>query len=337
MNFIDYLKDKIGIILLNISCGIALSLFLYGVGNGPGIIGLILAAWLMVFIGYSAINYVSRKKYFKRIKKLLDSLDQKYLITEMIGQPHRLEDKEYVAILRRALKSMTEAVNLIKYDRQEYKEYIEGWIHEVKLPIASIQLICENNKTDVTRKILLELGKMENDVEKVLYYARSNEVWKDYMIGDTDLDKLVTHTISKNVQFFIQNRIQIEKNCERTHVHTDGKWLEFILNQLLVNSVKYKRPENPMIKIYTKEMKNGTELIVEDNGIGIKESEIYRIFDKNFVGSNGRKTEKATGMGLYLCKKLCGKLGLDIYAESQIDNYTKITIFFPKGEFILQN
>ncbi|MCM1988362.1 sensor histidine kinase [Oceanirhabdus seepicola] len=337
MNFRDYLKDKIGIILLNISCGLALSVFLYAMGNNLEVIALILAAWSIVFIGYTIINYISRKKYFNGIKTKLDLLEQKYLISEMIEKPYRLEDKEYVSILRRALKSMTEQVNGIKYDRQEYKEYIESWIHEVKLPIASIQLMCENNKTDVTRKILLELRKMENDVEKALYYARSNEVWKDYMVQKIDMDKLVACTIGKNIQFFIQNGIQIEKRCQNTYVCTDGKWLEFIVNQLLVNSVKYKKPENSMIRIYTEEMKNGTVLVIEDNGIGIKESEINRIFDKNFVGSNGRKTEKSTGMGLYLSKKLCNKLGLEIYAESEIDKYTKITISFPRGEFILQN
>ena len=337
MNFGDYLKDKIGMILLNISCALALSVFLYAIGNNLEVIYLILVAWSVVFIGYTIINYISRKKYFNRIKSMLDILEQKYLISEMIGKTHRLEDKEYVSILRRALKSMTEQVNSVKNDSQEYKEYIEIWIHEVKLPITSIQLMCENNKTEVTRKILLELRKIENDVEKALYYARSNEVWKDYMIQKTNMDQVVVYTISKNIQFFIQNGIQIERRCQNTYVYTDGKWLGFIVNQLLVNSVKYKKPENSRIKIYTQEMNNAAALIIEDNGIGIKESEINRIFNKSFVGSNGRKTEKSTGMGLYLCKKLCDKLGLEIYAESKIDNYTKITISFPKGEFILQN
>lgn len=337
MNFGEYLRDKIGIILLNLSCSLGLSVFLYAIGNSPGVIGLILVGWSMVFVGYITINYIRRNKYFSRIKSMLDGLEQKYLITEMIGQTHGLEDKEYVSILRRASKSMAEEVNYIKYDRQEYKEYIESWIHEVKLPIASIQLMCENNKTDVTRKILLELRKIENDVEKALYYARSNEVWKDYMIHKIDIDQIVTDVISKNMQFFIQNRTQIEKNCENTFAYTDGKWLEFIVNQILVNAVKYKKSNNPMIRIYSEELESATTLVIEDNGIGIKESEIHRIFDKSFVGSNGRKTERSTGMGLYLCKKLCDKLGLEIDAESEIDNYTKITIRFPKGSFILQN
>ncbi|MGH4118897.1 sensor histidine kinase [Clostridium sp.] len=337
MNFGDYFNDKIESILLNISCALALSAFLYVMGNDLGVIALILVAWSIVFIGHIIVNYISRRKYFNRIKSMLGILEQKYLISEMIGNPDRLEDKEYVSILKRASKSMTEQVNSIKYDSQEYKEYIEIWIHEVKLPITSIQLMCENNKTDVTRKILLELRKIENDVEKALYYARSNEVWKDYMIQEINMDKVVEYTISKNIQFFIQNAIQIERSCQNTYVYTDGKWMEFIVNQLLVNAVKYKKHQDSMIKIYTQEMKNGIALVIYDNGIGIKKSEINRIFNKSFVGSNGRKTEKSTGMGLYLCKKLCDKLGLEIYAESEIDNYTKIIINFPKGEFILQN
>ncbi|MGH4124599.1 MAG: sensor histidine kinase [Clostridium sp.] len=337
MNIGDYLKDKIGMILLNLSCGLALSVFLYAMGNNIDVIALILVAWSIVFIGYNIISYISRNKYFNRIKSMLDKLEHKYLISEMIGKTRGSEDKEYVSILRKALKSMTEQVNSIKNDSEEYKEYIEIWIHEVKLPITSIQLMCENNKTEVTRRILLELRRIENDVEKTLYYARSNEVWKDYMIRKINMDKIVADTISKNIQFFIQNGIQIESTCHNTYVYTDGKWLDFIVNQLLVNSVKYKKPGNSMIKIYTQELNSGIALVIYDNGIGIKESEINRIFNKNFVGSNGRKIEKSTGMGLYLCKKLCYKLGLEIYAESEVNNYTKITISFPKGEFILQN
>jgi signal transduction histidine kinase len=224
MNFGDYLKDKIVTTLLNISCALVLSVFLYAMGNNLDVIILILVTWSIVFIGYTIKNFISRKRYFNRIKSMLDILEQKYLISEMIGKPYRLEDKEYVSILRRALKSMTEQVNSIKYDSQEYKEYIEIWIHEVKLPITSIQLMCENNKTDVTRKILLELRKLENDVEKALYYARSNEVWKDYMIEKINMDQIVPYTISKNIQFFIQNGIQIESTCQNTYVYTDGKW-----------------------------------------------------------------------------------------------------------------
>ena len=113
----------------------------------------------------------------------------------------------------------------------------------------------------------------------------------------------------------------------------DSKWLEFILNQIIVNSIKYRNNINPKVKIYLQEIKNGTKLIIEDNGIGISKDEIERIFEKGFTGNIGRINSKSTGIGLYLCKKLCDKLGLLIGIESEIDTYTKVSITFPMGSF----
>jgi signal transduction histidine kinase len=116
-------------------------------------------------------------------------------------------------------------------------------------------------------------------------------------------------------------------------VYCDSKWLEFIVNQIVVNAVKYRRSQLPMVKIYTRDIKGGIQLIIEDNGIGIPDNEISRIFDKGFTGSKGRQNHKATGIGLYLCKKLCDKLGLLIAADSKENLYTKVIITFPKGNF----
>lgn len=332
----EFLKDKLTMILLNISCAIALTIFLLFMGNSLQVISLILIAWIIICSIHFTIRYISRKKYFDRIENVLDTLEEKYLITELIGKPYSLEDKEYIIILKRVFKSMIENVNSIRNERDEYREYIESWVHEVKLPITSIQLLCENNKSDITRKVLVELRKIEDYVDKVLFYARSEETWKDYIIKESDIDKLVTNIISKNIQLFIQNNIQIEKKCENMYVYTDEKWVEFIVTQLLVNSVKYKKECESVIKIYSQEAKSGTCLVIEDNGIGIKDEDLNRIFNKGFVGTNGRKIEKSTGIGLYLCKKLCNKLGLKIEVESEVNNFTKITLIFPLNDFILQ-
>ena len=136
-----------------------------------------------------------------------------------------------------------------------------------------------------------------------------------------------------NKQGFILNNIYLEINDIDKLVFSDSKWLEFILHQIIVNSIKYRNNINPKVKIYLQEIKNGTKLIIEDNGIGIPKNEIDRVFEKGFTGNLGRINSKSTGIGLYLCKKLCDKLGILIGIESEIDTYTKVSIIFPSGSF----
>ena len=228
---------------------------------------------------------------------------------------------------------MREEINSIKNSRKEYKEYIEQWIHEVKTPIASIKLIEENNKTNTSRFVLQELENLDRYVEQALFYARSEEVEKDYLIRDMSLEECINKVIIKNKQIFILNNIDVEIDNLDKNVYSDSKWLEFILNQIIVNAIKYRNNKSPKVKVYIRDVKNGIKLIVEDNGVGIPLDELDRVFEKGFTGSLGRLNSKSTGIGLYLCRKLCNKLGLLIDIESEINSYTKVSITFPMGSF----
>lgn len=334
MRFIDYFKDKIMIILMNISCMFLLSCFLLLVKNSISTVLIILITWTSIFFTYVLIEYWRRSNYFRKLEDILNNLDKKYLIAEVMEKSHRLEDKKYRSILRKSNKAVIEKINTIEDEQKDYKEYMESWVHEIKLPITAMELICENNKNDVTRKIKAELSKVDNSVERVLFYARADEVYKDYIVKDIDINEVIYETISKNKSYFIQNRILINVQCEKNIVCTDKKWLSFIINQILINAVKYKRDGNGKIDIYTKMINDEIKLYIKDNGLGIKESEIKRIFDKGFTGTNGRKNSKSTGIGLYLCKKLCNKLGIDISVESKIEEYTKIILIFPKKSYL---
>ncbi|MGL4731926.1 MAG: sensor histidine kinase [Clostridium sp.] len=334
MRFIDYFKDKIMIILMNISCMFLLSCFLLLVKNSISTVLIILITWTSIFFTYVLIEYWRRSNYFRKLEDILNNLDKKYLIAEVMEKSHRLEDKKYRSILRKSNKAVIEKINTIEDEQKDYKEYMESWVHEIKLPITAMELICENNKNDVTRKIKAELSKVDNSVERVLFYARADEVYKDYIVKDIDINEVIYETISKNKSYFIQNRILINVQCEKNIVCTDKKWLSFIINQILINAVKYKREVNGKIDIYTKMINDEIKLYIKDNGLGIKESEIKRIFDKGFTGTNGRKNSKSTGIGLYLCKKLCNKLGIDISVESKIEEYTKIILIFPKKSYL---
>lgn len=334
MRFMDYLKDKIYSILLNIICMVFLSAYLLSIGTGISEILTILIFWAMVLNIFLFSSFHNRKKYLSKLMEDVESLDQKYLISEVIDKPYRFDDMVYYEVLRLANKSMLENIAHVRNDRKEYKEYIERWIHEVKTPISAIKLICENNKSDTTRRILTELVKTENYVEQALFYARSENVEKDYMIKEIKLCDCIDYMIIKNKQLLIQNDVNMQiEDCSDT-VYTDSKWLEFILNQLIINSVKYRNEGKAVIKIYSKNIDNGIALYVEDNSIGVSQSDLPRIFEKGFTGKNGRNNQKSTGIGLYLCKRLCDKLGLKITANSEIHRYTRITIFFPKGTLV---
>ena len=228
---------------------------------------------------------------------------------------------------------MIERIRQIEAEQKDYREYIESWVHEIKAPITGISLMCENHRDELTRRISLENQKIENYVDMALYYARSEEVYKDYVIQETDLQEVAREVLAKNKHYLIQNGIQAEVDC-RHRAFTDQKWISFILNQLVLNATKYKGDSNACIKVETQEYAHGVRLLVSDNGIGIKEEELGRIYDKGFTGSNGRTHERSTGMGLYLCRKLCGRLGIDISARSREGAGTQIILEFPVSSYL---
>ncbi|MDU4737269.1 MULTISPECIES: sensor histidine kinase [Clostridium] len=336
MSLGDFLKSRFSVIFLNLISLVTLLVFLFSVGNTVDTLKTISVTWIIVLGIYLFFQYKNRKEFYNEISNSIDNLDKKYLISEVIDKPVYLEAEPYYYLLKKASKSMREEINSIKNERKEYKEYIEQWIHEVKTPISSIKLIEENNKTSVSRLVLQELETLDRYVEQALFYARSEEVEKDYLIKEMSLENCINKVIIKNKQIFILNNIDVEIENVDKNVYCDSKWLEFILNQIVVNASKYRNPENPKVKIYTEDIKNGIQLIIEDNGLGISQSELNRVFEKGFTGSKGRLNNKSTGIGLYLCKKLCEKLGLIIDIESKENLYTKVIIVFPKGNFVMK-
>ena len=230
---------------------------------------------------------------------------------------------------------MIENVNKYKFLMNDYKEYIELWIHEIKIPIATSKMIIQNNKNSVTRNIDEELDKVEGYIEQALFYARSNITNKDYFIRKYNLVKIINECIKKNKNIIIQDKISLELHDLELDVFTDNKWTIFILTQVINNCIKYMKEEkNKKIEIFARQNAQNVVLYIVDNGIGIEEGEISRVFDKGFTGTNGRiKNRKSTGIGLYLCKKLCNKLGMGIEISSEKDVGTEVRIVFPKSSY----
>lgn len=336
MNFLNYLKEKIIQLLLLLFAIATIEIFLM-IYSFDGFIKIYIPLIIFIFYFLGLLpEYFTKRKYYQNLQNTLNQLDEKYLITEIIKTPNFIEGKILHDILEQIDKNMHENVNKYKYSQEDYKEYIELWIHEIKLPLATSKMIIENNKSTVTKSIEEELNSIENYIEQALYYARSNTVEKDYYIRKCTLQEIVNESIKKNKTSLIEEKIEINIHDLDTIINTDSKWLIFILSQLIQNSVKYRNKKvSSKIEIYSIQRKDSTILYLKDNGIGIKESEINRVFDKGFTGTNGRlSSKKSTGIGLYLCKKLCEKLGMSIEITSIQGEKTELKLIFPNSSFI---
>ena len=334
MSFKRYLKNMLPIILMNLFCILILSLFLIYIGNSIDTIVIIIISWLFILISYISISFYKRKIYLDKLLSMIEQLDEKYLIAELMKNPERADDRVFYKILKTTEKSMLENINSILQERKEYKNYIEQWIHEVKTPITALKLLCENNLSDFSRSILSELEKIERFTEQALYYARIEQTEKDFYIKEVRLSSVVHKAIIDNKYLLRQNNISVNADNVVDIAYTDEKWIRFILNQLIGNSVKY-HSSNPFIHFSTKSQDDYVQLIVSDNGIGISESDLPRVFDKGFTGENGRIIQSSTGIGLYLCKQLCDKLGINLEIKSNKTGTTAI-LKFQINHFIVQ-
>lgn len=316
MNKRLYWKQQIPFLSLHLICMAALAAFLRVNGNGFDSIILIILVWVLLLAGCSCYSWFTRKAQTEKLLELTEQLEERYLISEVMEKPRRADDQIYYQILKMAGKSMLEQIGIVKRERIEYKEYIEQWIHEIKTPITAMKLICENHRSDFTNEMLVDLERINRYTEQALYYARSEHTEKDYLIREIRLFDVVHQAIAENKYVLRQYNIRIDLAETEDSVYSDEKWLCFILNQLIVNAVKY-RSELSVISFHTERAGNEITLCIEDNGIGINESDLPRIFEKGFTGENGRNvSQNATGIGLYLCKRLCDKLGIGIVAAS---------------------
>lgn len=333
MQFKDYIKDRITTIALLLFAIIQTQIILL---IYPIDLLIRLYFFLIPLIGYFLgiyFEYRKKKNFYDETLGKLNNLDEKYLIAEMLEVPTSVEERILESILHETDKAMIEKINQYKYVQEEYKDYIELWIHEIKLPIATSKMIIENNPSPTTLSIDEELNEIENYIEQALYYARSEIANNDYYIRKCNLKDIVNEVIKKNKKSLITKKIRIETNNIEKIIYTDLKWAQFILNQIIQNSIKYKKESDSVIICEAEEKKENVTLKIIDNGIGIKSGELSKVFDKGFTGTNGRIEKKSTGIGLFLCKKLCTKLGMGIEIDSIENEGTEVKIIFPKNSF----
>lgn len=333
MSFLRFIKDNKVNILVSLLLFILVILLMFTFQVNSFLIIISIIFFLSSFIFLLLYNYFRKKKFYNELINNTKLLDKKYLVLETLSEPSFLEGKILYDSLYQIDKSMNERIKLYEKNLSDFKEYVEMWIHEVKIPLSSLSLMCHNHHNEIDKKYLNQINKLDNYVDQVLYYVRSNDAEKDFLIKKTNLEKVINSVMIKNKDEILLNNITVSVENLNVFVYTDTKWLIFIINQILNNSIKYKKKNgNSLIKIYATEEKDLVNLFIYDNGIGINKSDITRVFDKTFTGENGRKDANSTGMGLYIVKKLIDKLGHKISISSKKNEYTEVKIIFGKND-----
>lgn len=334
MKFKYYLKDKLYAVILSLLSTSIIYLIFKAYRIKIGIIFSGIIIFLICNIMVMLIDYFRKRKFYNEFLTNIEVLDKSYLVLETLEHPEFYEGKLLYQALYEINKSYLENVNKINNSRKAFKEYVEMWIHEVKIPLATLTLIINNHQNEVNPKIKSQIKRLEDYVDQVLYYVRSENAEKDYLIKKIDLGSIIKNIGIKNMDDLLENHIEFVVEKINIAVLSDAKWLEFILGQIINNAIKYKRNiKNSYIKISAKEDKTKVVLMIEDNGIGIKTCDIKQVFDKSFTGENGRIRSKSTGMGLYIARVLCEKLGHKIALESTLHKYTRVYITFLKNDF----
>ena len=329
MKFKDYFLNKITEILGTFFVLFLMLEFLYIIGNTFSVVFMIGMAIAILIMTKYLMDWYRKKKYFEIITERVKDLKEPWLIAELLPVSYTIEDEIYQELLRKVGSSAIEEIHKIEDEQKEYEDYIEQWIHEVKTPITSIHLMLENRISEnpgLKKDLNVELSRLENDVELALYYARSEQIYRDYLIQKLNVRKVLLKVVNKNRTVIMNSSVAIDLDCdEALYAYGDEKWLVFMLTQVLLNAIKYKAEADAKVVMRAKRDNKRIVLNIIDNGKGIKKEELPRIFDKGFTGSNGRDNEKSTGMGLYLVHKLCEKLEIDIEADSVYGEFTEIS------------
>ena len=333
MSIIEFIKERMIFLIINLIMFLLVAILMKIVKVSINIILILFLIWFGPILIYMFLEFIKYRRYLNNLINTVENLDRKYLLPEVIEEPRFQEARIINDVLKQCNKSMHEKVKHYKDEQIEYREYIETWVHEIKTPIASAKLILENDNSNLSERINYEMKRVEGFIEQVLYYARSSDVSKDYIIKEFSLRSVVMKSVKSNSRDFINKNIKLDIRGIEGNIFSDEKWVEFIINQIIINAMKFSIPNEGKVSIYSKVNENNIILTIEDNGVGINEKDIDRVFEKGFTGENGRKFGKSTGIGLYLCKKLCDKLGIGISLSSKQGKGTRINIIFPQGKF----
>ena len=257
----------------------------------------------------------------KKHQKLAEIRELTAAMISSMPETESVEDEDYQAIIEKLKSEVADLETVTSTRYQNMMEYYTVWVHQIKTPISSMRLTLQNEDTPFSRKLSSDLFRIEQYVEMVLAFLRLDSATGDYVFKEYNIDTIVKQVISKFASEFIDRKIGLEYEPTNEVVITDEKWLFFVVEQVLSNALKYTHEGR--IRIYMQEPKT---ICIEDTGIGIAPEDLPRIFEKGYTGYNGRRDKKASGIGLYLCKRICKNLGIEISVASELDKGTTVCI-----------
>lgn len=231
------------------------------------------------------------------------------------------DDEDYQKIIGLLREEQRQLENRTNFQISDMVDYYTIWAHQIKTPIASMKLNLQSEDSPLARTLSEDLFRIEQYVEMVLCYLRLNSSSTDYLIQEYSLDDIIKQAVKKFAGQFIRKKIRLDFQQTQARVITDEKWLSFVIEQVLSNALKYT-PSGTI----TINMEAPKTLCIRDTGIGIAPEDLPRIFEKGYTGYNGRKDKKASGIGLYLCRRICENLGYRITANSSLESGTVIRI-----------
>lgn len=312
------------------------------------LVGLILVVCQLAAL---IVEILRKRPFWHQLTQAMHS-GHALMTTEMLDHPMFPEGQITLEALRCVSKAANDEVAAHHRQVAGYREYIETWVHEAKSPLAAAHLSLDNlddavsssmtqNATLVLSKINQieqELERVEGYIDQALFYARSETLEQDYLIRSYCLKDLVNKALKVNATALIQAHMTPRLEHLDLTVFTDEKWIIFILGQLIQNSVKYAQKDDPTMVFSARLVDEDTaheavELEVSDNGCGVSAADITRVFDKGFTGENGRTGKKSTGIGLYLVKRLCEKMGIEVTAISVEGHGFSVLFSFPTNRF----
>lgn len=261
------------------------------------------------------------RKAFQKHRKLQALQRMEASVMEGFPEVVTQDDIDYQQIIEQLIDEQKQLENEMNRQYSDMVEYYTIWAHQIKTPIASMRLHLQNEDSPFSRKLSDDLFRIEQYVEMVLMFLRLDSASTDYMLQEYDLDSIVKQAVKKYASQFIYKKIHLCYRPLNTKVLTDEKWLLFVLEQVLSNALKYT-PEGTV----TIDLETPKTLCVRDTGIGIAPEDLPRVFEKGYTGYNGRTDKKASGIGLYLCRRICRNLGHTITVNSSLDNGTVIRI-----------
>lgn len=334
MSFFRFFRDRLPAIFIYAAVWAMMLIFLNATRCGATAIVITSLLYLLGGITIFVWDFFRRRSFYDRVLSAIDSLETKYLVSEMLPDAEFADGEILCEILTECCRSMYENIAVHRRNSEDFREFIELWVHEIKLPVAALLLMCHNDG-EKAAEYKEQIKRIDDCIENVLFYTRSENAEKDYIIKDVVLSRAFGAVAMKNMAVLRKRGVSIVTEGLDVSVMTDGKWLEYILGQFISNSLKYFRTGcEPEITVTAESFPDRTELHFRDNGCGIPQTDLPYIFEKSFTGANGRESSHSTGMGLYIVRSLCERLGHDIKADSVQGEFTELTIVFGKNDFV---